>query len=339
MPATGQSIERKVQFLSRPNAYAEGATRVDVVETHYSWVFLTDNYAYKMKKPLRGAGFDFRTIEARHQNAMTELRLNRRLARNVYLAVVPLTAIACGRLAIGGTGVPVDWLVKMVRLEASRMLDLHLASGKWRRGDIEPIACHLASFFARSPRAVIAPPKYLAQLKNEITSSVTAFAAAGIWSLLTAAQPVARRLAAFLIRHRQLFWQRIHDRRLVEGHGDLRPEHIYVNGTPRIIDCVEFRPDLRRGDPVSELAFLGLECRRLGGPAIEDLLLRRYQARTGDALPRELLRFYAALHGLVRARIAIQHLADYGKSGRVEWTARAAAYLALAAEECRFLSR
>ena len=139
------------------------------------------------------------------------------------------------------------------------------------------------------------------------------------------------------MRHSGLFRQRIRERRLVDGHGDLRPEHVYVNGTPRIIDCLEFRADLRRLDPVSEIAYLALECRRLGGPPIGDPLMRRYRERTGDAPPKELVRFYTALNAIVRARIAIQHLREPGARSREEWVKRAATYLAIAAKECRFL--
>ena len=108
---------------------------------------------------------------------------------------------------------------------------------------------------------------------------------------------------------------------------------------PRIIDCLEFRADLRQLDPLNEIAYLALECRRLGGPAIERHLLRRYRARTGDTAPRELVRFYAALNALIRARIAICHLAEPGTRTPREWTARSATYLAIAAKESRLLSR
>ena len=115
-------ISRKVAFLATPRVYAEQPTGVEIVETHFSWVFLTDRYVYKLKKPLRGDGFDFSTAQARRSNAEAEVRLNRRLAADIYLGVVPLTLAGGDRLAIDGKGV-VDWLVKMVRLSAERMLD------------------------------------------------------------------------------------------------------------------------------------------------------------------------------------------------------------------------
>ena len=78
-------ISRKVAFLATPRVYAEQPTGVEIVETHFSWVFLTDRYVYKLKKPLRGDGFDFSTAQARRRNAEAEVSLNRRLAADIYL--------------------------------------------------------------------------------------------------------------------------------------------------------------------------------------------------------------------------------------------------------------
>ncbi len=332
-------IDSKVRFLSQPDSYPEPTSRVEVIETHYSWVFLTDRHAYKLKKPVQGVGFDFRSVAARRRNALAELRLNRRLARDVYLDVVPLTLEAHRRLAIGGCGAPVDWLVKMVRLRANRMLDQRLAGRTLSRSDIEPVARHLAAFFATAPRAQIRAPQLSRQIKGEIAATRKAFAVAAEPRLSTTLKPVARRLEAFRVCRAALLQRRVRDRRLVDGHGDLRPEHVYINGMPRIIDCLEFRADLRRLDPVGEIAYLALECRRLGGPAIERPLLRRYRERTGDRPPEALVRFYAALNAIVRARIAVQHLNEPRTRSRAEWLDRAACYLAIAAREMRFLRR
>ena len=337
--AAAADIRATLAFLSRPASYPDHPARVAIIETHFSWIFLTDRYAYKLKKPVRGEGFDFRNVGARRRNALAELRLNRRLADRVYLGVVPLLRTTPGRLALDGCGIAVDWLVKMVRLDPAQMLDRRLAERQWRHGDIEPIARHLAAFYAAAARAPVTPPRFFAQARHEIDSTIAALSSTAEAGLLGAARPIAARLAAFLVRRAGLFRRRLRERRLIDGHGDLRPEHIYVNGTPRIIDCLEFRDDLRHVDPVSELAYLALECRRLGGPPIGPTLLRRYRERTGDAPPGDLFRFYAALNALIRARIAVRHLAEPGGHQPEELRRRAAAYLAIAAAESRLLSR
>ena len=338
-PACEVDIGCKVRFLSRPDSYPEHPSRIEAIETHYSWVFLTDTHAYKLKKPVEGDGFDFRSVAARRRNALVELRLNRRLAPGVYLGVVPLTLDADGNLALDGPGKAVDWLVQMVRLEARWMFDRRLARRDWHYAEIEGLAHRLAGFFATARRVPMSAPQLRTRIAEELRATLAAFRAGSEKRLLTDLKPIARRLDAFMTRRAPLFRRRIRDRRLVDGHGDLRPEHVYLRDMPCIIDCLEFRADLRQLDPLNEMAYLALECRRLGGPAIERHLLRRYRARTGDTTPCELVRFYAALNALIRARIAIRHLAEPGSQTPREWTARAATYLAIAAKESRLSSR
>ena len=331
-------IGRKVRFLSSPDSYQEHPSRVEVIETHFSWVFLTDARAYKLKKPVQGDGFDFRSIAARRRNAMAEVRLNRRLAPDVYLGAVPLVLSGDGGLSIGGPGRPVDWLVKMIRLDADHMFDRRLARRDWHYAEIEGLAYRLATFFATARRARLTAPQLKRRITAELSAALAAFRAARETRLLTALKPIARRLDTFMTRRAAWFRQRIQEHRLADGHGDLRPEHVYLRDLPRIIDCLEFRADLRQLDPINEISYLALECRRLGGPKIEGHLLRRYRERTGDAPPCELVRFYETLNAVIRARIAIRHLDEPVRRTPDQWLARAAAYLAIAAKASRSLS-
>jgi uncharacterized protein len=105
-------LDSEVAFLASPAAYAERPARVEQIETHFSWVFLTEQHVFKLKKPVRINGLDLISLAARQRNAESELRLNRRLARDIYLAVEPLTWHPGRGLAIGGDGAIVDWLVK-----------------------------------------------------------------------------------------------------------------------------------------------------------------------------------------------------------------------------------
>jgi aminoglycoside phosphotransferase family enzyme len=332
----GQDIppDRKVAFLCRADSYPEHPARVEIVETHFSWVFLTDTRAYKLKKPVRGEGFDFRSIAARRRNAVTETRLNRRLAPDVYLGVVPMTLGRDGELALGGTGPVVDWLIKMVRLDAGRTLEQYLKRRDLNRIAIAVLARRLAAFYAGARRVRLAPALFATRVKRELAACHRAFRSAGKPHLLHAMNLSRRCLISFLNRHGALFHERLRRGRFVDGHGDLRPEHIYLNGTPRIIDCLEFRGDLRIVDPVGEIAYLAVECRRLGDRRVERELLRCYRQRTGDAPPPELFRFYATLNALIRARIAVQHLSEPGARPPAEWLGRAAEYLNIAATEC-----
>jgi uncharacterized protein len=242
-------IDRKVAFLGSPAAYPEQPSRVERIETHFSWVFLTDRYVYKLKKPLRGEGFDFSSPDARRRNAEEEVRLNRRLAHDVYIGIVPLTLERGCDLAISGKGIVVDWLVEMVRLPAERMLDHRLARGDWRRADINALADRLARFFATARHVNITPTVYLDRFRAECGDSRLALQSGGGPPLRHAAQRVARRVEVFIDRRKNLLLQRLIDGRVVEGHGDLRPEHICLGPEPQLIDCLEFRADLRISRP------------------------------------------------------------------------------------------
>jgi uncharacterized protein len=329
-------IGRKVAFLSSAKAYADQSSRVERIETHFSWVFLTDRHVYKLKKPLRNGGVDFSTLDARRRNAEQEVRLNRRLAGDVYIAVVPLT-LGKGGLAIAGTGYVIDRLVEMRRLPSERMLDYRLARGDWRRADIQALGSHLGNFFAAALRANIKPKVYVDRFRAECRSSRRALRGASDPALRHTADNIARRLEAFTWRRGTLLLRRAEEGRIVEGHGDLRPEHVCLGPTPHIIDCLEFRVDLRCLDPVDELAFLAMECERLGAPSIGQILFDHYRRRTGDNPPPGLINFYKAINALIRARLAILHLHEWPVRDPEKWPQRAAEYLAIASREMRSL--
>ena len=132
-------LDAEVAFLREPRNYPEPTSRVEAVETHMAWVFLTDLHAYKLKKPVCHDELDARTAKRRHFYCDEELRLNCRLAAQIYLAVVPLTLEGHGHLQLDGTGEAIDWLVKMRRLPASQMLDHALADGTVSEETLRPV--------------------------------------------------------------------------------------------------------------------------------------------------------------------------------------------------------
>jgi aminoglycoside phosphotransferase family enzyme len=318
-----------VDFLSRCDAYPERPGAVERVETHMSWVFLTDRHAYKLKKPVRWDSLDFSTPALRKRDCEEELRLNRRLAPDVYLGVVPLTQDTRGKLALGGGGVPVDWLVHMRRLPGARMLDWMIATGV-EEADVRPAALLLARFFAQAPAIESSGAAYRERLaegtrgdERELCRREFALPADRVRSLATAQ-------LAFVEKRAALFDDRVRDGRIVEGHGDLRPEHVCLAEPPSIIDCLEFSPALRALDPADELAFLALECERLGRPVVGRWFFDAYLEVTKDAPPAELVAFHRRYRALRRAKIAIWHLQTPDAHDTARWRTRALAYLDLA---------
>jgi uncharacterized protein len=319
-------LAETVAFLSAAASYPEHPERVEVRETHMSFVFLTDRFACKLKKPVHLAHLDLRRLEARRRNCLIELRLNRRLAPEVYLAVRPLTFARQRGLQLGGDGAIVDWLVVMRRLPAELMLDHALCHGGPERRDLDRIAGRLARFYGGLAPQPVAPGTRHAWLEAEIELSRRELARPVFAPEHARIERVAGRLIAFLRARPDLFA----GRRIVEGHGDLRPEHICLERPPVIIDCLEFSRRLRLVDPADELAFLALECRMLGEPEAGLRLQRSYEQLAGDRPPERLLAWYGAYRALLRARLVALHALEPGRHPPEVWLARADRYLEVA---------
>lgn len=324
------SLEAKLGLLGRPDAYPEAASRVEAVETHMSWVFLTDTHAYKLKKPVRYDYLDFSTVEARRLDCEAEVRLNRRLAAEVYLGVVPLVLDAAGRLSLGRAGEVVDWLVRMRRLPAERMLDHLLRSGAVEQAEISQLARRLARFYAALPAEPLAPEAYRQSLAGRIEDNLHELSSPEFGLPQELPAGLARFQLHFLQRHAGLFDQRVQAGRIVEGHGDLRPEHVCLLPEPVVIDCLEFNREFRILDPADELGYLALECERLHAPQVAHWLLEGYGEASGDTPPAALLHFYQSCRATLRAKLAFWHLRDDGRHPPGKWIATARDYLELA---------
>lgn len=329
------SLEAKVAALRQPAAWPVPPASVEVIETHMSWVFLTPQQVFKLKKPVRPDGLDFGTLVRRRFFCEEEVRLNRRLAAPVYLDVLPLRADAQGALGLWAEGEVVDWLVVMRRLPADRMLDRLLATGAAQAGDMRQLAAQLSAFYAGLPPVLHDPEVYCERLAREIAHHEARLCDPDLAFPSGAVRPVCADLRLFLLHRRDLLAGRVRAGRIVEGHGDLRPEHIWLGEPPAIIDCLEFSLDLRTVDSADELAFVALECERAGAGDLGRVLLQEFAARSGDDPPPELIAFYQGLRGCVRAGIALWHLKEPRYRGSPVWRERARRYLQLAAGHAR----
>ncbi len=330
-------VAQKVALLTDPRTYPDPPSRIETIETHMSWVFLTPTQAYKMKKPVHYAYLDFGTLAAREWNCREELRLNQALAPDVYLDVVPLALDADGTVHLDGTGTAVEWLVKMRRLPADRMLDRLIREQKLDPHDIERLAQVLVAFYRDAPPAAITGVDYRAQFARMIAlnRSVLGFARYALPPELVAAPHDV--LAHTLLASSAMFDRRTDAHRIIEAHGDLRPEHVCLEPRPVVFDRLEFKREFRVLDAVDDLSFLAMECERLGAARIGRLVLERYRALTGDRPTEPLRLFYSAHRACVRARLAILHIDELPAGAGAVWRERALAYLRLAREYCRGL--
>lgn len=330
----GPTLESRVAFLRQPGSYPEPVYRVESIETHMSWVFLTETHAYKLKKPVRSDVIDFGTIEARRHFCEEEVRLNQRLAAGIYLGTVPLAIDACGHLHLGnpdGSSHTIDWLVKMRRLPAQQMLDYRLKNGSAREEDIRHVAARLAGFHQHCARVAIEADAYRRAFRDDIVKRLDYLLRPAYRLAAGELNRICAALLGFLQDRRVLFDDRVRAGKIIEGHGDLRPEHVCLEPEV-IIDCLEFSRELRTIDCADEVGFLALECERLGAAELGALLLQAYQEACGELLPEAaLVGFYQAYRAILRASIAIRHLDEEKFRYSPEWRCRARAYLELAA--------
>jgi aminoglycoside phosphotransferase family enzyme len=316
-------------------------TPVRTVETHMSWVVLGPERVLKLKKPVRQQFVDFTTLAGREADARAELRLNRRLAPQVYrrllalqwdgrrFALVPESAGAAG-------GRTVDWLVEMQRLPDERLLDRMIADGSVQPSDVDAIADVLVPFYYAAPRATVSAPAYLAWLRDERRRDRTVLLDRRC--AVPGAAAMLGRLDAALTYHAELLGARVRAGRLVEGHGDLRPEHLCLLDPPVVIDCLEFNATMRRVDPFDELCFLGLECAVAGAGWIGPRLVDRCAAGLHDRPAAALLALYTAQRASLRARLASAHLLEAAPRTPHKWLPLAQRYVEHAARALEALN-
>jgi aminoglycoside phosphotransferase family enzyme len=327
------TLADKVAFLSRPDAYAHPVDAVVLRETHMSWVFLAGDRVYKLKKPVRFPYLDFSTLERREAACRAEVSLNRRLAPDVYIGVAPL-AVCDGGLSLGGTGRIADWLVVMRRLDEAWDLEQVLRDGRLEKPQLDRLAATLVHFYRRARPVPVSPGAHA----REWTESVAANRRVLVDPRLGLPPAPIRRIdriqRRFVAEHRGLLEMRVRRHRVVDGHGDLRPEHIWLNSEIRIIDGIEFNARLRAVDPFDEIAFLDLECERLGAAwAGQHIKTRVGRGLNDHDLPPALYHFYRCYRATLRARLAIAHLAEPRPRTPEKWPRLARAYLAIAGRD------
>jgi uncharacterized protein len=324
------SLERKLACLGLLSSYGEESGKVQAIETHMSWVFLTERHAYKLKKPVHYDLIDFRTLGARDFYCDEEIRLNRRLAPEVYIGKIPLTIDAGGNLHVDGEGTVVDWLVKMKRLPAGMMLDTRLAGGALNDEDAERVVSVLAGFYRTCSPAAISPENYVKKIETDLKDSRDVLCNKSYPLSEAVSHGIYKtQISVFRILQSELM-QRVGEGKVVEGHGDLRPEHICLQEKVSIIDCLDFSALLRTQDMADELAFLALECERLHAPGFANALLRAYRVQMKDEVSPALVHFYQSYRAMARAKLAIRHLDEEQFRLSEKWIKRTNEYLTLA---------
>ena len=300
------TLPAPVAAMLQPEFYPHRPPDVTLVQSHISYVFLAGDEVYKLKKPVRFSFLDFSTLPQRHHFCREEIRLNRRLAGDVYRGVVAI-CLDGDTYRLGAEDDPqaVEYAVHMRRLPADRMLDRLLDRHQVTPQMIDTIAARLADFH----RSATTGP--------DIAANGDATA---IWQVLEDTYVNARRFRgvtiaaddddaiqafarSFLRAHDRAFRQRQAAGRIRDCHGDLHTEHIcYANGLI-IFDCIEFNPRFRHCDVASEIAFLAMDLDYHDHPDYAAHLVARYSAHANDTDVERLVPFYQCYRAYVRGKV------------------------------------
>ncbi len=292
----------------RPGFYPDAPSKVELKQTHMSYVFLAGEHVYKVKKAVHFDFADCSTIRVRYELCCEEVRLNRRLARDFYIGVVPIFRDR-RRFILGDESESFDpgaaeYAVKMRRFPERRMLDRLVRNGEAGVAEIDALAKRLADFH----RGVSSAGGRLygsAMSIYRLTLGNLDECARFIGSTLTDSQfkAINDYLKDFILAHYEALNDRVRQAYVRDGHGDLRCEHICMTPDIQIFDCVEFSERLRCGDVAAEIAFLAMDLDSLSASRLSDGLVEAYAKETGDNVFPTLINFYKCHRACVRGKV------------------------------------
>jgi aminoglycoside phosphotransferase family enzyme len=287
---------------------------VEMQETHISWVILSGNDVYKIKKPVRFSFLDFSTLDLRQSYCHREIELNRRLAKDIYIDVVPIYKKGGKFTMHTDGGEIVDYAVHMRRIPGDRRMDLLLQENRVTRNHIELIAARLASFHAAA--TVAASPPDIGSMREDFSDISTysdqiasRFGETGMECIRDA----IRHISGFLEQHAMRIRERYILGYVVDGHGDLHSKNIFLLDEPVIFDCIEFNDHFRIVDVLDEIAFFCMDLEFYGKQQLASHFLKAYVTRYPCLLTHEdrlLFKYFRLYRAGVKLKINIIKATD-----------------------------
>jgi aminoglycoside phosphotransferase family enzyme len=272
-----------IAALMEPAAYPEPTRGVALIQTHISWVFLTDGFAYKVKKPVDLGFLNFTTLRRRHHYLSEELVLNRRLCPEIYLEVLPIVARG-GGVRLGGRGHPLDYALQMVRLPQARMMDEVADRGELATTHLDKIIGKLTPFYAQAASGPginkFGEPAIISFNHEENFSRTEPLV--GLMLSRERYEAIRHFARSFLTHKRELFRRRLREGRIRDCHGDLHMKNICLADGVYVFDCIEFNPRFRYGDVAADIDFLAMDLDFHGFRELSRYFVERFAESSGD---------------------------------------------------------
>jgi aminoglycoside phosphotransferase family enzyme/predicted kinase len=323
--ADDKTLPLLVAALMDPGAYPQQPVgKVELVETHISFIFFAGDVVYKIKKPVDYGFLDFTSLEKRLYFCQREVELNRRICPEVYLGVEEIRR-QDGRYSVGGPGQTVEYAVKMHRLPADRSLGRLLREGEITVADVRRIAARIARFHAQAETGaqVTSDGDLEAVRKNVEENFAQCRRYVDIAISREAYEDLVAYSSAFMEMNRHLFQSRAAQGRIRDCHGDLHAAQIFLEEPAgdgswdgiSIIDCIEFNRRFRCSDVAEDVAFLAMDLDYHGRPELSLDFMEAYARESGDSGVFGLLDFFEAYRACVRGKVAAlradqPHLSD-----------------------------
>jgi aminoglycoside phosphotransferase family enzyme len=299
-----------VEELMKPEAYDEDPGHIELVQTHISFVFLTSNFAYKVKKAVDLGFLDFTTLEKRRFFCEKELTLNRRLCEGLYLEVVPINR--SNIIKIKGEGETVEYAVKMKRMPEEKMLSRLLAENKVDNKLIDNIAKIIAEFHSKAETnrrinkfgslAIIQAnwKENFDQTEEFVDKTIS----------MRDFKLICEKIRDFMRRNTAIFETRIVENRIRDCHGDIHSGNIFVADRVYIFDAIEFNERFRYSDVASDIAFLAMDLDFKQRTDLSTYFAKKYVAYSADREMNRLLPFYKCYRAYVRGKVISFKLND-----------------------------
>ncbi|MDH3280550.1 MAG: AAA family ATPase [Gammaproteobacteria bacterium] len=319
MKATKNKWPTLIRNLLAPEFYDHPVGKFIVIETHISYVILTGGYAYKIKKPVDLGFVNFSTLAKRRFYCHEEIRLNQRLAPELYLGVVTVRGSE-DKPHLGGGGTIIEYAVKMRQFALDQQLDSFVLTHTLAMRTAEDFAASLAEFHAGAARAP-ADSDYgsnRVQRKHIMDNFAQTCDCARRWHCWDAHRSLKEWCDTMLARLKPRFVQRVANGFVRECHGDLHLGNLaLIDGRITAFDCLEFNPTLRWIDVISEIAFLDMDLRLHGLNGLANRFLNKYLEHGGDYSGIALLSLFRVYRAMVRAKVACLRTGQAGASALV----------------------
>jgi aminoglycoside phosphotransferase family enzyme len=305
-----QAENALIEAMLKPETYPESTGKIELIQTHISFVFLTDQYVYKVKKPVNFGFLDFSNLEKRRLNCEKELLLNRRLCPDIYLEVVTINKSKT--LKIKGSGETVEYALKMKRLPQDRLMTHLLRDCKVDKKTIDNIAKIVAKFHSEAQtNSEINEFGGLRIVKTNWDENFTQTTKYINQTILKVDfDLIHSKINDFMAKKKALFESRVDGKRIRDCHGDLHSGNIFVTDQICIFDAIEFNDRFRYSDVASDVAFLAMDLDYQNRRDLSEYFIAQYLVYSKDAQLKQLLPFYKCYRAYVRGKVISFRLDD-----------------------------